>query len=694
MPVDLLEAYGVGSNRAPSKAELLDFAAQEAQRQGVDPALIASVLKVESGGNPAAVSKKGARGPMQLMPGTARDLGVNIDDPVDNIKGGVAYLGKQLKDFGGDRALALAAYNAGPGAVRRAGGIPNNRETREYVPKVLDGAAQPVDLFESYRISQAQPAAADRPTMPQLMEANANKPSELLVGPWNTGIEVSPSVSAGINRAGGAAVSAMDGLKSLVGMGDSQEERELNKQANRALDKTHPVASTVGNIAANAGMMYAGGGLLGGAGEMAALRGAPALGEAFGAVGNAVRAPRGLLESVAGGGVYGAATSAENRALGTIEGAAGGGVGYGLGKGIGNVLGRVSNPIQAAITPAEQSMIGKAQAMGLPLNAAQQTGSKTLRWIDSALDNLPYTSDMQAAAKGGQRDIWQRAVLGQLGENSNAATSDVLGSAYSRLGKSFNALSARNSVDLGADFFDAIAKVDASKTPFSKGIGSVVDDALELAAKGNISGKEYQAVRTSLTKASKGAWANNPELGQALKTLRNALDDAASASVSPADKAAWSATRAQYKALKTIEKAADTSDGRISPLKLYSEVGRMNPSGMRYGQGDQTLPDLARVGKQFVAEKLPDSGTAQRSWYMNMLQNPTAGLGGLTGLVAGGPAGAAVGAATGAVTPLAAQKALWSGSRYLRQGLLSQPALDNLQTLPGLLGYYGAASSQ
>lgn len=363
----------------------------------------------------------------------------------------------------------------------------------------------------------------------------------------------------------------------------------------------------------------------------------------------------------------------ESRSVEALKGA-----GFGLiGQGVGNAVGRMVKPVQAAPLSEMQSyLVGKAKQF-MSLNAAQETGSKPLKWIDSALDNLPFTADRQAMQKAAQREAWQGQVLGQVGENSNVATPEVLGGAYSRLGQQFRDLSARNDVTLGNDFLDAIARVDSSKTPFSSGLDNVVEKALDLAAKGRISGQEYQHVRTSLTNAAKGAWSQNPELGQALKMLRNALDDAADASVSTADKEAWNAVRSQYKALKTVEKATDTTTGTISPKKFINELGRVNPQGMKYGFGDQTMPDLARIGKQFIAEQLPDSGTAQRSWYMNALQNPTAGIGGLLGFLHGGPVGAAAGAAIGAGTPLAAQRALWSNGGYFRGGLLNPEIPQN-----------------
>ncbi|GAB1362500.1 hypothetical protein MASR1M32_17360 [Rhodobacter sp.] len=104
----------------------------------VSPALVLAVMGIESAGRKDAVSSAGATGLMQLMPATAERFGV-IDrtDPVQNIKGGVAYLDWLMGEFNGDPVMVLAAYNAGEGAVRSNAGVPPYAETRDYVPKVL-----------------------------------------------------------------------------------------------------------------------------------------------------------------------------------------------------------------------------------------------------------------------------------------------------------------------------------------------------------------------------------------------------------------------------------------------------------------------------------------------------------------------------------------------------------------------------
>lgn len=127
---------------APSPAVDQAITAASA-RHGLDRELVAAVAWRESGFNPAAMSPKGARGVMQLMPQTARALGVDPSDAIANIDGGADYLSRMLRRFNGDRAKALAAYNAGPEAVERYGGTPPYAETIAYVRAILDRIGKP-----------------------------------------------------------------------------------------------------------------------------------------------------------------------------------------------------------------------------------------------------------------------------------------------------------------------------------------------------------------------------------------------------------------------------------------------------------------------------------------------------------------------------------------------------------------------
>ena len=143
---------------APGAAAAYDaLIADHASRNALRPELVRAVIQVESGFNPRARSPKGAMGLMQLMPATARSLGVTDPyDPEDNIRGGTKYLRMLLDRYAGDEALALAAYNAGSGAVDRYGkAVPPYRETRDYVRKV--GAAASGTRTGATRPASAKP---------------------------------------------------------------------------------------------------------------------------------------------------------------------------------------------------------------------------------------------------------------------------------------------------------------------------------------------------------------------------------------------------------------------------------------------------------------------------------------------------------------------------------------------------------
>jgi hypothetical protein len=136
---------------AADGSDLRSLATAAALRHGLDPELVLAVIAVESGFQPAAVSPKGAQGLMQLMPATARSLGVtDALDPAQNVDGGARYLKQLVAEQRGDLTRALAAYNAGPGAVKRHGGVPPYKETLHYVKRVLRryGKAAPAPSTE------------------------------------------------------------------------------------------------------------------------------------------------------------------------------------------------------------------------------------------------------------------------------------------------------------------------------------------------------------------------------------------------------------------------------------------------------------------------------------------------------------------------------------------------------------------
>lgn len=146
-----LRSAGSATAARPLSGDVLHQLVQEtAQKHNVDPNLVSAVISTESNWNTSAISRKGAQGLMQLVPETAQQFGVfNAFDPAQNVEAGTRYLRSLLERYNGDLPKALAAYNAGPRAVDRWGGVPDFRETREYVRKVTSSYFQPGSEHQS-----------------------------------------------------------------------------------------------------------------------------------------------------------------------------------------------------------------------------------------------------------------------------------------------------------------------------------------------------------------------------------------------------------------------------------------------------------------------------------------------------------------------------------------------------------------
>ena len=130
--------YQVQEPLKASKVDIQRMVESSCEKHGLDPKLVMAVIQQESGFNQNAISKSGAQGLMQLMPATAKSLGVtNAFNPKENVEGGVKYLKGLLDRFNGNKILALAAYNAGPNAVKKYNGVPPYKETQNYVRNIL-----------------------------------------------------------------------------------------------------------------------------------------------------------------------------------------------------------------------------------------------------------------------------------------------------------------------------------------------------------------------------------------------------------------------------------------------------------------------------------------------------------------------------------------------------------------------------
>ena len=659
---------------------LFDFAQAEAERQGIDPSLVFRVLKAESGGRTDAVSPKGATGPMQLMPGTARDLGVNINDPLDNIRGGVRYLAQQLKSFGSPE-LALAAYNAGPGNVRKYGGVPPFQETQNYVGKIMGQQApqDDSDIFGSVAKSAGKSGAAPQDDTDIFADVK-RKPaaaSQVLQSaapqqaPQGLIAKLKDSPLGGLIRgirdpidAGAQLLSR--GMVAIAPAGSSFENWAKNEQAN--VDKINNEAERAYQQDWRRGQMQGidAGRIAGNVAATAPLAAVPGFGPAT--LGGALRlgAVSGALQPVdtSRPDVDFASEKLGQTALGTLFG----GAGFGVGK----VASKVLKPTSSTMSAGQQAGADAAERLGVKLTPGQQTGSMGLQQVEAVLARTPGASGNMAAFQQANQAALNRAGASAIGETSDVLSESVLAAARQRLGTDFKNLSAGAKVALGDDFLNSLGKIDS----MNRGLGSfastqiddLVNKGLDLAAKGNLDGKAYQTLRSRLTDRAGDAFrGGNSELGQALKTLREGLDDAARAGMDDATKTAWDTVRRQYANLKVLTKGNAVTAGNVNPNQVGTALRQYSGDLYKTGGLQGPLMDVARVGDAFK-QVVPNSGTAERTAIHNMIfGNPITGL-------------PAIGGAN------AMQRMMFSplGQRYLTQGLL--PGMPNLAPAGALLG--------
>ena len=419
----------------------------------------------------------------------------------------------------------------------------------------------------------------------------------------------------------------------------------------------------------------------------------------------------------------GAGAAIRSLATGAIEGATHGGdltdkikemaygtLGAGVGEGAANVLGFMAKPFakqSGAFSDVTDAFRTKAKDIGINLNAAQQTGNKTLQAMDAALDWIPSSSGAQQANKEAQRLAFQKALFKLGGENADVATQEAMAGMKSRIGGVYDDIASRNNINVDQQLKDALDNIadvrnlntmDANKRP-------IVEQYLQNFNAGPVgstfSGQGYQATRSMLDKQAKALTQSNPAEAQALRDIRNAVDEAMGRSVSPADAAALKKANNDYAVMKAIEGATDPTTAAISPAKLINSLATRDKGRVLYGKGSQELNDIAKVGKAFISPAVGDSGTAQRQMMIKMLTG--GGVGALGTMAAYNPEQAATtGAASIAAAillPKAAQRALWKQNGYLSKGLAdltkeSVPGLSRQRIIAELMRNVGTQAAE
>lgn len=315
-----------------------------------------------------------------------------------------------------------------------------------------------------------------------------------------------------------------------------------------------------------------------------------------------------------------------NTALGGALGAAG--------QGIGNVIGRVIRPIRSSLSQEGERLAAEAARRNIPLTAGQRTGSKPIQIAESVMENLPSTAGRQVATKQATREAYNRAIARTFGSDADAITPEVLGDARRRIGNKFSELAARNVLNADDELMVGLAQLETeAKRNLTPDVGRVVlnriDDVLERISDGKMAGTAYRNLDSELGRAARNT--ANGDLRNAVGQLRSTLRGAMDRSISETDKAAWNEARRQYANLMTV---APLAAGDVSGRTLLSAANAANRNA-RFGAQSE-LAELGRIGRAFVSDQIPNSGTAQRQFVQSLL---TAGGGTGAGAIAASATG-------------------------------------------------------
>lgn len=335
----------------------------------------------------------------------------------------------------------------------------------------------------------------------------------------------------------------------------------------------------------------------------------------------------------------------------------------------------------APATPERMALVKALEAEGVPMTAGQRTGNLPLRWLEAAAADSPISGGRAHALNEATGRAFSGAVMRKIGASGDEiATPDAVNRAVADISRRFNDLSARNTLtpdpqfvnDLVTTAQQYVSRVIPSmraegKTNIQGIIQGVTDDIQQ--AGGQLSGKAYQDTRSRLGKMADGVQEKDPPLADAIRGVRDALDDNMGRSLQPQDQAAWNLARTQWGNWKDLRRAitgagSATAEGFVSPSQLRASVAGYDRGAYARGQGD--MAELARAGEA-VLRPLPQSGTGPRMAAANLFASVG---GGLIGHTAGG--GDLFSTLGGMAAPAIAGRAALSGpaQAYLGNQLL------------------------
>ncbi len=669
-----------------------------------DQRLINAVINQESAGNPMAVSPKGAAGIMQIMPDTARNPGYGVRplqgwDGVDprtapveeQIRFGTDYLQAMMREHGGDPRLALAAYNAGPGAVQQHGGVPPYRETQNYVSNIMNNAGvqvasneqnswrnraqvvmsdaapainytaptntvQPSSDWRSRAQSeQPQPAAAtgDWKSRAQAVDAGTDMGAgAAAVQGFNSAIPFGERIAAGLGATGAYLYDKATGL-SDTSLGEYYDEARRNQHTTAQNHSGAYAGGAVAGIAATLPMASTK--VLTGTRATTGVRGAVnAVPEMLQGVGNFVRgsgvaanagtaakavdltgkAVRSALVAAPAGAVYsyGASENDLNSAAALADAKQGAKLAAGVGAAVPVVGAALNKAVKPVLSDATKVLAQRAKDFGIDLSLDQVSPGRVRSTIQKISQNIPGSG--VDAFQDAQRAQWNRALAGTLGENADNLAPEVIQNYLTRAGQEFEGALKGTTIKFTQKDLAAIADIAAnSKRKISAGLADVVQnnvddfiknlDDFKVGEMRQLPGEKLASLRSQILQ-------DLPSIDggarQQVAKIIDKLDEVVDRHLSPEQIKNLQNARLQWRNYRTIQPLLEKStDGQVNPTQLMQRVASskfIKASSKK--TGEDSLVDLARIGKQFLPVK-EGSDTAQKILYMK------AGAGGLAG---------------------------------------------------------------
>lgn len=605
----------------------------------VDDDLLNALIQQESGGNHNAVSRVGARGITQVMPSTGRDPGFGVMPLRDNSEEeyrrfGRDYLSAMLKRYNGNKELALAAYNAGPGAVDKAGGVPNIPETQNYVKSIMsklnpigtanaEEAPNPQEWLRQYRASQSQPqqqAPNPQEWLKQHRASQESQDSGLLgtIGNFGAGaLRGAGSIGATILSPIDKAAKAMGVQNDYIGMDNRREmiDEGLKEAFGANPDSTAYKVGKLGTeIAGTAGV----GGAL--AAPLRAI--APGLAAATASSG---MTGAGLGTRMAGGALTGAVSAG---LVNPDDALTGGIVGAALPPSL-KAMGKAGSALGASIrgdivTPEVKALAERASQLGIDIPADRLVNSRPMNAIASGLNYIPLSG--RAATEDLMNSQLNRAASRTMGQDSSNITKAVR-DAQQVLSQKFDDTLRNNAVTVDNTFLDDLATIeqkakdelgDAQFKPINNQLNQILNKTQD----GQIDGQAAYNIKRELDRLGKG---NGTEAYHA-RELKDALLAALNRSLGSDKAAEFGKVREQYSNMLSLGKLAKNgAEGEVSIARLGNITKIKN----------KPLQEVADIAAQFVKPREFQHGSMQRA-VAAMTAASLGGPAGLIGLAAAG----------------------------------------------------------